>query len=55
MTKEQAFEILGLSQEELLDNEMIQKLLTQHGEDPIKMNSLIENSNGGQTIKVRNF
>jgi UTP-glucose-1-phosphate uridylyltransferase len=56
VTKEQAFQILGLSQEELLDNVMIQTLLTQHGEDPIKMNSLIENcNNGGQMIKVRNF
>jgi hypothetical protein len=28
VTKEQAFEILGLSQEELLDNDSIQQLLT---------------------------
>lgn len=29
VTKEQAFQILGLSQEELLDSESIQKLLTE--------------------------
>jgi len=28
VTKEQAFDILGLTQDELLDNQMIQKLLT---------------------------
>ena len=56
VTKEQAFEILGLTQNELLDNEMIQQLLTQHADDPMQMNSLIESQkNGGQLIKVRNF
>jgi len=56
VTKEQAFEILGLTQNELLDNEMIQQLLTQYAEDPMQMNSLIESQkNGGQLIKVRNF
>jgi len=40
----------------LLDNEMIQTLLTQYAEDPMQMNSLIESQkNGGQLIKVRNF
>ena len=29
VTKEQAFQILGLSQEELLDSDSIQKLLTE--------------------------
>lgn len=56
VTKEQAFEILGLTQNELLDNEMIQQLLTQYADDPMQMNSLIESQkNGGQLIKVRNF
>jgi len=32
---------------------MIQKLLTQHAEDPVKMNSLIQNH--GEIFKVRNF
>jgi len=56
VTKDQAFEILGLTQNELLDNQMIQELLTKHSEDPLQMNSLVESSkNGGQMIKVRNF
>jgi hypothetical protein len=42
VTKEQAFEILGLTQHELLDNQMIQELLTKHSEDPLQMNSLVE-------------
>ena len=56
VTKEQAFEILGLTQNELLDNAMIQNLLTSYESDPIQMNSMIESQkNGGQLIKVRNF
>lgn len=56
VTKEQAFEILGLTQNELLDNAMIQNLLTSYEVDPIQMNSMIESQkNGGQLIKVRNF
>ena len=35
VTKEQAFEILGLTQDQLLDNAKIQELLTQHAEGPI--------------------
>lgn len=56
VTKEQAFEILGLSQEELLDNDSIQQLLTQLADDPVQLNSVIESiGGGGQTIKIRNF
>ena len=55
VTKDQAFEILGLSQEELLDNDSIQQLLTQLADDPIQLNSVIESISGGQTIKIRNF
>ena len=56
VTKDQAFEILGLTQDQLLDNEKIQQLLTQHAEGPMQLNSIIENkSNAGEMIKVRNF
>ena len=56
VTKEQACEILGLTQEELLDNVKIQELLTAHANKPMTMNSLIEDrKNEGQMIKVRNF
>ena len=56
VTKEQAFEILGLTQDQLLDNEKIQQLLTQHANDPMQLNSVIENKkNQGEMIKVRNF
>ena len=41
VTKDQAFEILGMTQDQLLDNEKIQSLLTQHAEGPIQLNSLI--------------
>lgn len=56
MTKEQACEILGLTQSELLDNVKIQELLTAHANKPMTVNSLIEDrKNEGQMIKVRNF
>lgn len=56
VTKEQACEILGLTQSELLDNVKIQELLTAHANKPMTVNSLIEDrKNEGQMIKVRNF
>ena len=41
VTKQQAFEILGLTQEELLDNTAIQKLLTEHSEAQKRFDSHI--------------
>jgi hypothetical protein len=55
VTKEQAFQILGLSQEELLDNTQIQSLLTELAEDPVRLNSVIQNTLDGSTIKIANF
>ena len=56
VTKEQAFEILGLTQNELLDNLKIQELLTQYAAEPLQVNSLVDNGkNCGQMIKVQNF
>ena len=56
VTKEQAFEILGITQNQLLDNAKIQELLTMHASKPMQVNSLVEsNKSGGQMIKVRNF
>ena len=41
VTREQAFEILGLTKDELINNEEIQTMLTQHGEKEIQVNSLV--------------
>ena len=41
VTKQQAFAILGLTQEELLDNAMIQQLLTEHSEAQKRVDSHI--------------
>ena len=46
VTKLQAFEILGLTEGQLLDNAKIQELLTQHAENPMQVNSLIEDGKG---------
>ena len=56
VTKTQAFEILGLTEGQLLDNAKIQELLTQYAESPMQVNSLIDDGKGqGQMIKVSNF
>lgn len=57
VTKEQAFQILGLTQDQLLDNLNIQTLLTQYAESPMmQVSSLIDNGQGpGNLIKVSNF
>ena len=44
---------MGLSQEQLLDNQSIQGLLTQYAGDPVRLNSIIHNQ--GASIKIRNF
>lgn len=41
VTKEQALEILGLTQDQLLNNEEIQTMLTKHGESETQINSNI--------------
>lgn len=43
VTREQAFEILGMTQEKLLDNTKIQEMLTKHAKQPLQVNSLVEN------------
>ena len=55
VTKQQAFEILGLAPEELLDNLMIQQLLNKHNEDQNRVDTTVKNDLGGQTIVVNNF
>ena len=62
VTKEQAYEILGLTPDELKSNETIQKLLENHvmsaeqGSQPlIQLNSLFESEGGSKQIKIRNF
>lgn len=51
VTKEQAFEILSLTEDQLLDIEKLQEMLTSNSENPIKINSLIEYGSDN-TIKV---
>jgi len=51
VTKEQAYEMLGLDPTELKSNEFIQKLLEKQF---VELNSLVEGA-GGSRIKVRNF
>ena len=41
VTKQQAFEILGLAQQDLLDNKNIQELLTQHSAKSKRLDSFI--------------
>ena len=41
VTKEQAFKILGLAPEELLDNVMIQQLLNKHNEDQNRLDTTV--------------
>ena len=58
VTKQQAFEMLGISSDELKSNEIIQKLLESHFDSDnqqIQLNSLVENQDGTKQIKIRNF
>ena len=41
VTKEQAFNILGLAPEELLDNSMIQQLLNKHNEEANRLDTTV--------------
>lgn len=55
VTKEQAFKILGISQEELLSVEKVQGLLSALAEDPVRLNTIFVNGNVKGQIKVHNF
>ena len=56
MTKEQAFKILGLEQQELLDNQEIQELQTLCIGKRNRLNSVIKSDKkGGKTVKVHNL
>ena len=61
VTKEQAFEILGISSDELRSNEIIQKLLENHCamggtlQPMLQLNSLVESEGSSKQIKIRNF
>ena len=47
--------MLGMTQEDLLDNDAIQGLLTKQSESK-QLNSFIQNDKkGGQIVKVHNF
>lgn len=54
VTKDQAFEILGMTEDQLLDNTRIQAMLTEHAKNPVKLNSLIATGNK-EMVKVSNF
>ena len=56
VTKQQAFEILGIGQRDLLDNIAIQELLTEHSNEKKRYNTTISDGKyGGRTIKIANF
>lgn len=67
MTREQAYEILGITSDELKNNEIIQKLLESHAAQSLsaqgsgtympmmQLNSLVESQDGHKQIKIRNF
>ena len=55
VTKEQAFQILGVSQQELLSIEDVQMLLTKLSNDPVRLNTIFENGNVKGQIKIHNF
>ena len=56
MTKEQAYSILGMAQEDLLDNHVIQGLLTEHNKKDAKLNTVIKNDKrGGKVVRIQNF
>ena len=53
MTKVQAFEILGMGQNELLNNNRIQELLVRHSDHKKKVNTFIQDDKkGGRIVKV---
>lgn len=60
VTKDQAFEILGITSDELKENEIIQRLLENHADGlsnfpMMQLNSLFESNDGNKSIKIRNF
>ena len=56
VTKVQAFEILGMGQKDLLDNNRIQELLVNHADYKKKVNTFIQDDKrGGKIVKVQNF
>lgn len=56
MTKLQAFEILGMDQQDLLSNNRIQELLIKHSDSKKKVNTFIQDDKkGGKIVKVQNF
>ena len=56
VTKLQAFEILGMDQQDLLSNNRIQELLIKHSDSKKKVNTFIQDDKkGGKIVKVQNF
>lgn len=41
VTKEKAFEILGMAQQDLLDNKVIQEMLTKHSDENKRINTIV--------------
>lgn len=52
VTREQAFEILGITQDQLADNELLQNLLEKK---EVQMNTLMDGKNGNKNIKISNL
>ena len=56
MTKDQAFEILGMDEKDLLGSDSIQELLTKHNDQQKRYSTIINDKmNGGRSVKVQNF
>ena len=64
VTRQQAYEILGITHDELKSNQIIQRLLESHaayldgdasGLHMFQLNSLVESEGGRKQIKIRNF
>ena len=56
MTKEQAFKILGMEKQELLESNAIQELLSKKNEQMKRYDScILDDRNGGKIVRVSNF
>jgi hypothetical protein len=56
VTRPQAYEILGFSKTQLMDNDIIRNLLTEYADKPMTVNSVIKGSDGKEkNIRVYNF
>jgi uncharacterized protein YneF (UPF0154 family) len=58
VTREQTLQLLGISMEDLTNNEELQKMLTEFGNDPnseVKINSVVQNKQNQRAFRVQNL